>query len=108
MYTLVPLKNEKWVWLSLLRVCVCTVGVNIKFPYRREKKTLSYGVPTFKKNITVYRFYGVYTLTIFSRHFPSNSAQTHQLKSRSNRRTRVKLARREAINRREEHKQSTD
>ena len=31
------------------------------------------------KNVTVYHFYGVYTLTIFTRHFPSNSAQNSSI-----------------------------
>ena len=78
-----------------------------------KKNPLSYGVPTFKKKVTVYHFYGVYTLTvytltIFTRHLSLTPPKSTNEKSRSNRRTRAKLARREAINRREEHKQSTD
>ena len=97
-----------------------TVGINKMFPYHLKKKEswLSYGVLTFFKpyvycffTITVvhiHSFYSVYTLTISTRHFLSNFAQIHHEKSRNKRRTRAKLARREAINRREEKKQSTD
>ena len=55
-----------------------TVGVNIKFPYRL-KKTVVLRRPNVLKTVTVCRFYGVHTVTIFTRHFSSNSAQIHQL-----------------------------
>ena len=83
-----------------------TVGVNIKFPYRL-KETVVLRHTNVLKTVTIYRFYGVHTVTIFTRHFLSPPKSINE-KSRSNRRTRAKLARREAINRREEHKQSTD
>ena len=51
-----------------------TVGVNIKFPYRLKKNVVLQRTNVFK-NVTVYRCYGVYTLTIFTCHFSSNSAQ---------------------------------
>ena len=53
-----------------------TVGVKIKFPYRLKKNVLRR--PNILKTVTVYRFYGVYTVTIFTRRFSSNSAQIHQ------------------------------
>ena len=56
---------------------ICTVGINIKFPYRL-KNPVDLRCPNGLKTVTVYHFYGVYTATIFTRHFSSNSAQIHQ------------------------------
>ena len=56
---------------------VHTVGVNIKFLYRLKNPVVLWRTNVFK-TVTIYRFYGVYTLTIFTRHFSSNSAQIHQ------------------------------
>ena len=48
---------------------------NVSVPF---KKTVVLQHPNVFKTVTVYRFYGVYTLTILTRHFPSNSSQIHQ------------------------------
>ena len=61
----------------IIEATLCTVGVNIKFPYRFLKNVVLRR-PNVLKTLTVYRFYGVYTVTIFTRHFSSNSAQIHQ------------------------------
>ena len=70
---------------------VYTVGVNIEFPYRWEKTVVLRRTNVFK-TVTVYRFYGVYTLTIFTCHFRLTPPKSINEKSRSNRRTRAKLA----------------
>ena len=72
-----------------------TVGVNIKFLYHL-KITVVLRRPNVLKTVTFYRFNGVYTVTIFTRHFHLTPPKS--INSRNNRRTRAKLARREAIN----------
>ena len=59
-----------------------TIGVNIKFPYRLKNPVVLWR-PNVLKTVTVYRCYGVYTVTIFTRHFSSNSTQIHQCMRRA-------------------------
>ena len=90
--------------------CPYTVGVNIMLPYRL-KKIAPRHANAFKTS-TVYRFFTFFTAFIRSQFlcviFRLTPPKSINEKSRTNRLARVKLARREAINRREEHKQSTD
>ena len=89
----------------------CQYNVSVPF-----KKPVVLRRTNIFKTVTVYHFftvmvvhfhpsYGIYTLTISMRHFPSKSINE---KSRTNRQTRAKLARSEAIDEKSRNNQWTE